>query len=397
MSITYRSVKGSKLTSEEVDGNFEHLETAKLAKALLEGGCRILVQVDAESEPIGLELAEGQLVGRMPGEDVVRAIDLEELGVVGFTPENASNKTTDGTLATNSDTKYPSEKAVRTYVGAQVGNEETARINGDASILASAQAYADNLVVGLWDDRGNFDASAGAYPSTGGSGVAGAIKKGDIWTISVAGTLPTGQIVEIGDTVRAKVDTPGNTQANWAIQQNNIGYTAENQANKDSSGGYVGLSGWSIKFRNLANTFTSLLQNAATAARTYTFPDYDGTIATQAGVETLTNKRVNPRVQAVASSATVTPSADNDDLVVVTAQAANLTIANPSGTPVNGQALMIRVKDNGSARTITFGAQYRAVGAALPTTTTIGKTMYIGCIYNSADTKWDVFPAQAEV
>lgn len=397
MAIIYRGVKGSKLTSEEVDGNFEHLDTAKIAKALLEGGCRILVQVDAESEPVGLELAEGQLIGRMPGEAVLRAIDLEELGVVGFTPENVSNKTTDGTLATNSDTKYPSEKAVRTYVGTQIGNEETARINGDASTLASAQAYADGLVVGLWDDRGNFDASVGAYPSAGGSGPAGAIKKGDIWQISVAGTLPTGQVVEVGDTVRAKVDTPGNTQANWAIQQNNIGYTAENQANKDSFGGYVGLSGWSIKFRNLANTFTSLLQNAATAARTYTFPDYDGTIATQAGLETLTNKRVNPRVQAVASSATVTPSADNDDLVAVTAQAVNLTIANPSGTPVNGQALMIRVKDNGSARTITFGAQYRAVGAALPTTTTIGKTMYIGCIYNSADTKWDVFPSQAEV
>lgn len=89
---------------------------------------------------------------------------------------------------------------------------------------AATKQYVDAAVVGLWDDRGNFDASVNAYPSSGGSGTAGAILKGDIWTISVAGTLPTGQVVEAGDTVRALVDTPGNTQANWAIAQNNIGY-----------------------------------------------------------------------------------------------------------------------------------------------------------------------------
>ncbi len=98
----------------------------------------------------------------------------------------------------------------------------------------STKAYAESLVVGLWDDRGNFDASVNAYPSSGGSGTAGAILKGDIWTISVIGTLPTGQLTSVGDTVRALVDTPGNTQANWAIAENNIGYVPENQANKDT-------------------------------------------------------------------------------------------------------------------------------------------------------------------
>jgi hypothetical protein len=100
---------------------------------------------------------------------------------------------------------------------------------------ADAKSYADSLVVGLWDDRGSFDASIGAYPSSGGSGTAGAVMKGDAWTISVAGTLPSGQVVEVGDLVRALIDTPGNTQANWAITQNNIGYVAENAANKATS------------------------------------------------------------------------------------------------------------------------------------------------------------------
>ena len=98
------------------------------------------------------------------------------------------------------------------------------------------RAYAESLVTGLWDDRGTYDASGGAYPSSGGSGTAGAIKKGDIWTISVAGTLPTAQSVEPGDTVRALADTPGNTQSNWAIAQNNIGYVPESSANKSTDG-----------------------------------------------------------------------------------------------------------------------------------------------------------------
>lgn len=40
---------------------------------------------------------------------------------LGFTPENSSNKDTDGTLAANSDTKYPSQKAVKTYVDTEIG------------------------------------------------------------------------------------------------------------------------------------------------------------------------------------------------------------------------------------------------------------------------------------
>jgi len=71
----------------------------------------------------------------------------------------------------------------------------------------------------LYNDRGNYDASGNAYPSTGGSGGAGAIVKGDFWTISVAGTLPTGISVNPGDQVRALVNSATNTQADWAVQQ----------------------------------------------------------------------------------------------------------------------------------------------------------------------------------
>lgn len=101
----------------------------------------------------------------------------------------------------------------------------------DTSTYAT-QAYANALVVGLLDDRGNYDASGNVFPSSGGSGAAGAILKGDLWTISVAGTLD-GHPVTVGDVVRALADTPGQTDANWAIGENNFGYVALNQALAD--------------------------------------------------------------------------------------------------------------------------------------------------------------------
>lgn len=96
----------------------------------------------------------------------------------------------------------------------------------------ATQAYADALVVSLLDDRGNYNASSNVFPSSGGSGAAGAILKGDLWTISVAGTLG-GHAVTPGDVVRALVDTPGSTDSNWAIGENNFGYVALNQALAD--------------------------------------------------------------------------------------------------------------------------------------------------------------------
>lgn len=150
--------------------------------------------------------------------------DAVAAGGLPYTAEDVANKDTDGTLSANSDTKYPSQKATKTYVD-----------NKSSTAENNAKSYADGLVVGLWDDRGNYNASGNVFPSSGGSGTAGAILKGDIWTISVAGTLG-GNAVGIGDTVRALIDTPGSTSSNWAIAENNIGYVPENSANKDTDG-----------------------------------------------------------------------------------------------------------------------------------------------------------------
>lgn len=96
-----------------------------------------------------------------------------------------------------------------------------------------------------------------------------------------------------------------------------------------------------------------------------------------------------------ASTATLTPTSATR-MWAVSAQAAALTVANPTGTWVDGQPLLIRIEDNGTARAISWGSNYRAVGTTLPTTTVVGKQHYIGAFYNAVDTKWDVTAVAAE-
>lgn len=96
------------------------------------------------------------------------------------------------------------------------------------------------------------------------------------------------------------------------------------------------------------------------------------------------------RVLSVVSSATVTPNVDSYDLVKITAQAEALTINNPSGTPSEGISFVIRLKDDGTARAITWGSEYRAIGGSLPSTTVMSETLYIPVIYNLTDLKWDI-------
>lgn len=121
--------------------------------------------------------------------------------------ELLSNKSTDTALGT-SNTLYPTQNAVKTYV--------------------------DNSVVWLLDDRGNYDASVNTFPASGGSGTAGAILKWDFWFISVAGTLG-GVPVAIGDSLRSLTDTPWQTASNWSVLEWNIGYVPENVANKENT------------------------------------------------------------------------------------------------------------------------------------------------------------------
>jgi hypothetical protein len=122
-----------------------------------------------------------------------------------------------------------------------------------------------------------------------------------------------------------------------------------------------------------------------------------GAIVGTTDTQTLTNKRVTSRIGTIASTSTLTIDADVTDQYNVTALAAAMTIAAPTGTPTDGQKLIIRILDNGTARALTWNAIFRAVGTILPTTTVASKTTYVGAIYNVAAVKWDVIGVSTQI
>lgn len=115
----------------------------------------------------------------------------------------------------------------------------------------------------------------------------------------------------------------------------------------------------------------------------------DGEYLKRNGSNIVSGKPWQPRVYSTASTTTPTPNSDSYDMFVLTALAGNATFGSPSGSPAQGQKLLIRIKDDGTARTLSWNTVYRAVGVSLPTTTKAGKTLYVGFVYNSTDSKWD--------
>lgn len=93
-------------------------------------------------------------------------------------------------------------------------------------------------------------------------------------------------------------------------------------------------------------------------------------------------------------------NSDLYDTYIITAQAGSLTINADSGSPVNDQKIIFRFKDDGTARSLNWttgsSKSFRAIGVTLPTTTTVGKITYVGCIYNANDLRWDVVAVAQE-
>lgn len=108
--------------------------------------------------------------------------------------------------------------------------------------------------------------------------------------------------------------------------------------------------------------------------------------------------KYSPRVQSVTDAATITPNADSNDAVDITAIAQTFTVANPTGTPVNFQQLLIRIKDNASPQTINWDTAFVAGGVALPTVTSSSKILNLTFRYNTANAlnKWQLLALAQE-
>lgn len=185
------------------------------------------------------------------------------------------------------------------------------------------------------------------------------------------------------DSFRVTYGSLGDPYELWVKKYAAYGRFAVSQLTK-------GATGWTVTW----------LSGAAwqSAAPTGTAGQYDSIseMATLTGTQTLSSKRINPRSTTAATASSLTADVAASDFYAYTALASALTINAPTGTPVAGQRLMFRLKDNGTGRALTWNGIFRAVGVTIPTTTVAAKVTYVSCIYNNSETKWDVIDVKTE-
>jgi hypothetical protein len=165
----------------------------------------------------------------------------------------------------------------------------------------------------------------------------------------------------------------------------------------DISFGTTGLTPATSTTGSVTVAGTLAIANGGTGATTLA----GAFIPTFSSTDTLTNKRITLRVNAQTSIASPWAwNSDSFDQQSFSALANALTINADAGTPTDGQKTMFRFKDNGTAQALTWttgtAKSFRAVGVTLPTTTIVNKTLYVGCIYNSLDSRWDVVATAQE-
>ena len=198
-------------------------------------------------------------------------------------------------------------------------------------------------------------------------------------TVTMSGTTTN---IDIGTSQTSGTLILGGTAQTGAITlgRSTVNQTTNIQAGATASGNTKTIN---IGTGGLAGSTTSISIGSTAGTSTTTV---NGNFA--AG--TINSTRINPRVSSAASAASITPDVSAFDMYALTAQAATLTINAPTGTPLDGNKLIFRILDNGTARTLTWNATYTAIGALIPTVTTASKILYVGCIYNAANTRWDV-------
>jgi hypothetical protein len=249
---------------------------------------------------------------------------------------------------------------------------------GNASNVATAVAPSGDVT---FNNVGAFAIGAGKVTNTM---LAGSI---DL-TTKVTGILPS-----------ANGGTGVNNGGRTITINTNSGTFAFSNASKTVTFGN------SITFNGTDATVITFPTTSATMARTDAAQTFTGiqtfssapVFSTISNTGTLTLPTVTGTLMqytpaSTASSGAPAPTGDAKvNELYITAQAASAAFAAPSGSLTNGNILRIRIKDNGTARALTWDAIYVASpDLPLPSTTILGKTMYLTFAYNSATPAWNL-------
>jgi hypothetical protein len=187
------------------------------------------------------------------------------------------------------------------------------------------------------------------------------------------------------------VTVPLNSMTNvHTAQQIELGHASDTSITRVSAG-VAAVEGKNIALNGTGEALTTGSVELGHASDTTLTRSSAGVLAVEGVVvptisssNTLTNKRTQPRTS-TAASGDITPALATENIYQRTALSAGITINAPTGTPVLGEVVVLMLKDNGTTRALTWNATYKAVGAALPTTTTVNKRHLITAQYDGTD------------
>lgn len=134
---------------------------------------------------------------------------------------------------------------------------------------------------------------------------------------------------------------------------------------------------------SIASTGSRVTKGWFTDIESTNAPTVGGTaLPTATSTTTFTNKAITQRVVTTTDDATAVIDVAVTDVYELSAIANNTTFSF-TGSPTDGQKFIIRYKDAGVSKTLTWTG-FVAIGITLPTATTANKWGYVGVQYNAA-------------
>jgi hypothetical protein len=219
--------------------------------------------------------------------------------------------------------------------------------------------------------------------------------------VLTTGTLPGDRGVSAGNNIPSFIEYAGNTVVAGQFNSTSSTPVATDRLNYNGN-----LHATNI-FTNLVGTYANGNSNVniATANGNVTISSAGNTTLNITGTgvnvagylnvtgSVTTSGAILPRVTTLADSSTITMNGDTTDIATQTnTQAAGtLTINAVSGTLYNGQKIMFRLQ-SANVQTFSWNAIYSgSTDMPLPTSSSgSNKYDYMGFIYNSTATKWQL-------